>query len=212
MTHSLHRRGTVEDLRGDYVLLVTPAIGFNHEGKKAALQKVVDIVFDVGPNNIASIEATGTIYTGTTKDDIKNNIHDKGRVRCCFDSREKMAEVIKRLGEADLGLSITVSGLIDEVVPMAKAAGFEPHTINLSLGIHGNTGCLPSERVLEITSMCGHGLVATNLAKAMIKEVKAGRKSLEDAAIKLAQPCFCGILNVERAKQILLAADISDAE
>ncbi|MGE5620145.1 MAG: hypothetical protein ACM3US_12915 [Sphingomonadaceae bacterium] len=212
MTHSLHRRGTVEDLRGDYVLLVTPAIGFNHEGKKAALQKVVDIVFDVGPNNIASIEATGTIYTGTTKDDIKNNIHDKGRVRCCFDSREKMAEVIKRLGEADLGLSITVSGLIDEVVPMAKAAGFEPHTINLSLGIHGNTGCLPSERVLEITSMCGHGLVATNLAKAMIKEVKAGRKCLEDAAIKLAQPCFCGILNVERAKQILLAADISDAE
>ncbi|MHB0870733.1 MAG: hypothetical protein ACYC5J_14970 [Chloroflexota bacterium] len=212
MTHSLHRQGSVEDLKKDFVLLVTPAIGFNHEGKKAALQKVVDIVFEVGPNNIASIEATGTIYTGTTKDDIKNNIHDKGRVRCCFDSREKIAEVIKRLGEADLGLSITVSGLIDEVVPMAKASGFEPHTINLSLGVHGGTGCLPSERVLEITSMCGHGLVATNLAKAMIKEVKAGRKSLEDAAVKLAQPCFCGILNVERAKQILLAADAADAE
>ncbi len=203
--------GTVEELRNDYVLLVTPAIGFNHEGKKAALQKVVDIVFEAGPNNIASIEATGTIYTGTTKDDITNNMHDKGRVRCCFDSREKMAEVIKRLGEADLGLSITVSGLIDEVVPMARAAGFEPHTINFSLGVHGNVGCLPSERVREITTMCGHGLVATNLAKAMIKEVRAGRKSLEQAAVKLAQPCFCGILNVERAKQILLAADESDA-
>jgi hypothetical protein len=55
--------------------------------------------------------------------------------------------------------------------------------------------------------MCGHGLVATKLAKAMIKEVKAGRKTLDEAAIKLAQPCFCGIFNTERAKQILLAAD-----
>ncbi len=207
MTHSLHRRGPVEELRDDYVLLVTPAIGHNHEGKKAALQKVVDIVFEVGPNNIASIEATGTIFTGTTKDDIKNNIHDKGRVRCCFDSREKMAEVIRRLAEADLGLSVTVSGLIDEVVPMARAAGLEPHTINLSLGVHGNTACLPDEKVLEITAMCGHALVATNLAKAMMKEVKAGHKTLDEAAIKLAQPCFCGIFNTERAKQVLLSAE-----
>jgi len=212
MTHSLHRLGSVEELRNDYVLLVTPAIGFNHEGKKAALQKVVDIVFDVGPNNIASIEATGTIFTGTTKDDIKNNIHDKGRVRCCFDSGEKMEQVLRRLAEADLGLSITVSGLIDEVLPMARRAGFEPHTINLSLGVHGNTGCLPGDRVREITTMCGHGLVATKLAEAMIKEVKAGRKSLEEAAVKLAQPCFCGIFNVERAKQILLAAGDAGAD
>ncbi len=212
MTHSLHRRGSVEELRNDYVLLVTPAIGFNHEGKRAALQKVVDIVFEVGPNNIASIEGTGTVFAGTTKEDIKENIHDKGRVRCCFDSREKMAEVIKKLAEADLGLSITVSGLIDEVVPMARAAGLEPHTVNLSLGVHGRSGCLPSERVLEITTMCGHGLVATNLARAMIREVKAGRKTLEEAAVKLAQPCFCGILNTERAKRILLSADAADAE
>ena len=207
MTHSLHRLGTVDELRDDYVLLVTPAIGHNHEGKKSALQKVVDIVFEVGPNNIASIEATGTIFTGTTRDDIKNNMHDKGRVRCCFDSREKMEEVIKRLAEADLGLSVTVSGLIDEVVPMARSAGLEPHTINLSLGVHGNTGCLPDEKVREITTMCGHALVATNLARVMMREVKAGRKSLDEAAIKLAQPCFCGIFNTERAKQILLTSE-----
>src|SRR5512138_2983750 len=207
MTHSLHRRGSVEELRDDYVLMITPAIGFNHEGKTEALRKAVDIVFEVGPNNIASIEATGTIFTGTTKDDIKNNMHDKGRVRCCFSSREKIADVVRRLHEADLGLSIVVSGLIEEVVPMAKASGFEPHTINLSLGIHGNTSCLPDEDVLEITTMCGHALVANNLAKAMMKEVKAGRKSLDDAAIKLAQPCFCGIFNTERAKQILLASE-----
>ncbi len=211
MTHSLHRQGSVEDLRNDYVLMVTPAIGFNHEGKKEALQKVVDIVFEVGPNNIASIEATGTIYTGTTKDDIKNNIHDKGRVRCCFDSKAKITEAVRKLKEADLGLSIIVSGLIDEVVPIAKSVGLEPHTVNLSLGIHGKTSCLPNSRVLEITSMCGHGLVAGNLAKAMIKEVKAGRKTLDEAAVKLAQPCFCGILNTERARQILLSAGVADA-
>lgn len=202
----------MEELRGDYVLLVTPAIGFNEVGKKASLERVLDIVFDVGPNNIGSMESTGTVFVGTTKETMKESVHDKGRVRCCFDSKEKMAEVIRRLGEENLGLSITVSGLIDEVVPMARDAGFEPHTINLSLGIHGKAGCLPSESVMEITSMCGHALVASNLAKAMIKEVKAGRKSLEDAAVKLAQPCFCGILNTSRAKQILLAASEADVE
>jgi len=211
MTHSLHRRGTAEELRNDYVLLVTPAIGFNHEGKADALRKVLDIVFEVGPNNIGSMESTGSIYSGTTRETMLASMHDKGRVRCTFDSREKMAGVIKRLGAADLGLSITVSGLIDEVIPMARGAGFEPHSINYSLGIHGKTGCLPSEPVLQVTSMCGHGLVASNLAKAMIKEVKAGRKSLDEAALKLAQPCFCGILNLERAKQILLAAGEADA-
>lgn len=207
MTHSLHRRGAAEDLRDDYVLMITPAIGFNHEGKTEALRRAVDIVFEVGPNNIASIEATGTIFTGTTKEDIKNNMHDKGRVRCCFDSREKIEQVVRKLKEADLGLSIIVSGLIDEVVPMARKLGLEPHTINLSLGIHGNTSCLPDDDVLEIATMCGHALVANNLAMAMMKEVKAGRKSLEEAAIKLAQPCFCGIFNTSRAKQILLRSE-----
>ena len=207
MTHSLHRTGSVDELRDDYVLMITPAIGHNHEGKTAALCKAVDLVFEVGPNNIASIEATGTIFTGTTKDDITNNMHDKGRVRCCFSSREKIERVVKLLKEADLGLSIVVSGLIEEVVPMARSVGYEPHTINLSLGVQGNTSCLPDDKVLEITTMCGHALVATNLAKAMMKEVKAGRKTLDEAAIKLAQPCFCGIFNTERAKQVLLAAE-----
>jgi hypothetical protein len=212
MTHSLHRLGTREELRGDYVLLATPAIGFNHEGKTEALRRIVEIVFEVGANNIASIEATGTIFTGTTKSDIIDNMHDKGRVRCCFDSRERMAEVIRRLGEANLGISITVSGLIDEVVEMARDAWFEPHTINLSLGVHGNTGCLPGEREREIASMCGHALVASNLAKAMIEEVRTGRKGLDEAAVKLAQPCFCGIFNTERAKQILGSAALATSK
>jgi len=34
MTHTLHRRGCIEDLHEDFVMLIMPARGFNLEGRK----------------------------------------------------------------------------------------------------------------------------------------------------------------------------------
>ena len=125
MTHSLHRRGSEESLENDYIILVTAAYGYNHEGARDKLLQVLDVVFEAEPDNLGSNE-TGTIYSGVTLDEIKENLTDVPRVRCCFASKEKMFKVIRKINEMDLGLSVVISGLIDNVVDMANELDLKP--------------------------------------------------------------------------------------
>lgn len=201
MSHSLHRRGDSCSLKDDFVLLITPAVGINHEAAGPKLWQILDIVTEVGPNNIGSYE-TGTIYSGVTIEDIRNNMPETPRVRCCFDSKEKMFETLKRIQELDLGLSVTISGLNDDILDMCQELDIEPHSVNYSLGIHGATEKLPPEEVLEVLTMCGHGMISKNLIQKAIVEVKNGKKTPEEAAVMVAQPCICGIFNVTRATKL----------
>lgn len=61
MTHSLHRKGTKENLAKDFVVLVTPAVRINHEGSKEKLIAILNKILELQPTNIGSYE-TGTIY------------------------------------------------------------------------------------------------------------------------------------------------------
>jgi hypothetical protein len=201
MTHSLHRRGSACSLKDDFVILVTPSVDVNHLGSGPKLWKILDIITDVGPNNIGSYE-TGTIYTGVTIEEIKVNMPETPRVRCCFDSKEKMFEVIRRIKEEDLGISIVISGLNDDILDMCQELDIEPHSVNYSLGVHGATELLPTEEVLEVLTMCGHGMVGKNLVSKAIDEVKKGKKTPYEAAVMVAQPCVCGIFNVSRAERL----------
>jgi len=202
MTHSLHRRGCVESLKNDYVILVTPAVGINHEDAGPKLWRILDIITEVGPVNIGSYE-TGTIYTGATVEEIKANMPETPRVRCAFSSKEKMLEVLRRIKEEDLGLSVTVSGLIDEVLDMSNQLGIKPHSINYSLGVFGRTDLLPAEEILEFVTMCGHGMISQHLVVKLIEDVRRGKKTIKQAATLMAQPCVCGIFNTDRAEELL---------
>ena len=51
--------------------------------------------------------------------------------------------------------------------------------------------------------MCGHGMVAAKLSKAVIRRVKSGKMTPEAGAKLLAQPCPCGIFNTDRCEAIL---------
>jgi hypothetical protein len=201
MTHSLHRRGSACSLKDDFVILVTPAVNVNHVGSGSKLWKVLDIVTEVGPNNIGSYE-TGTIYTGATIEQIRSSMPETPRVRCCFDNKEKMLDVLKQIKEEDLGLSVVISGLNVDILDMCQQLDIKPHSANYSLGVHGATELLPPEEVLEILTMCGHGMISRDLVAKAIDEVKRGKKTPHDAAIMVAQPCVCGIFNVARAEKL----------
>ena len=125
------------------------------------------------------------------------------RVRCCFDSKEKMFEVLKRIKELDAGLSVTISGINEDVLEMANKLDIKAHSINYSLGIFGRTELLPPEEVMEFITMCGHGMISKDLVIKTINDVRKGKKTLRDAAKIIAQPCVCGIFNVNRAEKIL---------
>jgi len=54
-----------------------------------------------------------------------------------------------------------------------------------------------------LTTMCGHGMIGTNMARKMIDWVKEGRRTPEQAVTYLARFCSCGVYNPSRAKRIL---------
>ncbi|HMM20684.1 MAG TPA: hypothetical protein PKA10_08075 [Selenomonadales bacterium] len=202
MTHTLHRRGSEESLKNDYVLLVTAAAGINHQGSKAKLQRVLEVVWEMGPANIGS-QHLGTVLQGYSLEEIKNSLNEVPRVRCSFASREKMHAVIKRLKELDLGMSVTVQGPTADILEMCREFGIQPHSVNLSLDIWGKKDELPPEEILEFVTMCGHGLISQHLVKKVIEDVKKGKKTPKEAAVLIGQPCVCGIYNPERAEELL---------
>jgi hypothetical protein len=202
MTHSLHRTGSIESLKDDLVFLSQPAMGINSAGAVEKFKRITDLLFEVGPANIGSYEA-GNVFTGITAEDIKKRLKENSRVRCAFDSKEKLKKVLAILKEEDLGICITVSGLIDEIRDVAREVGLNLHSINLSCGVHGHLERLPEPEIMEITTMCGHAMIGASMVRKMILDVKRGRRSMDDAVAELAKPCVCGIFNPVRARRLL---------
>lgn len=198
MTHSLHRRGNSEELKHDYILLVTAASGINSQGSKDKLRQILDLVWEIGPINTGSNE-TGTILSGVSIEEIKAGFTQVPRVRCLFNSAEKIKEAIKRLQELDLGMSVAVSGPRKDIEEMCKEYGIKPHSVNFSLDIWGRKEKLPPEEILEYITMCGHGLISKALVVDTIEKVKAGKLTPEKAAIRMGSPCVCGFFNPDRA-------------
>lgn len=89
-----------------------------------------------------------------------------------YDSEEKVKKVLKELKEVDLGLSVVVSGFYEEIFKLLSEVGLSPHTVNLSLGVWGRTERLPPQEVLEITTMCCHGMISPYHVNKMIKEIE----------------------------------------
>lgn len=204
MTHSLHRQGSAESLKKDYVMYARCSRGFNMATAEPQVKRIVEIVFDEGPNNSGASTERANMANGTwTRERALASQKDTHGFICCFDDREKMKRVLKRLKEEDIGISIVVSGLIDEVMGMAKELGLKPHTINLSLGIRGKKELLPGPEVMEFTTMCGHALVASSLVEKALADVREGKKTMAEAARMVGEPCICGIVNLARAEALL---------
>jgi hypothetical protein len=124
-------------------------------------------------------------------------------IHAVFADRETLQECLRDLAAADVGVSVVVSGLYDEVLDACEESGLTPHTVNLSLGIHGRTDRLPAPEVLEITTMCGHAMISAALVRKVLEDVEIGRSSAEEAARELSRLCVCGIFNPERAEAVL---------
>jgi len=120
-----------------------------------------------------------------------------------FTDLETLRQVIEELIEADLGLSINVSGLLDEVQACCRKAGIGRHSVEHSLGVWGAKDRLPERENLEVNTLCGHGLVSFNLIRKMVEYVRLRRLTPKKAANILARCCECGAFNPVRAEQLL---------
>lgn len=213
MTHTLHRQGSRESLEKDYSVLALVARQFDlatEERKASAVQRlqgICDTMANHSPANLGSLYVQdGTYAHGKATEEIRAGLKPNGFVLCVYDEKEKLKGVLSELKEKDYGISITVSGLIDEVFGTCEDIGLQPHTISYSLGVWGKKNLLPRMELLEITSMCGHAMTSANLVNRAIDEIKAGKKTAEDAAVEIARPCACGCFNTARAAELLKQA------
>jgi hypothetical protein len=202
MTHSLHRRGEWDDLREDFVVLGCPATGVNKKGSAPKTQKFLSICYKHGPINLGDMK-TGNLYN-TTMDDILANVTDGTIVQCTFDNRDKIVALLKELKDRRPGISIIISGVTDVVQGCMNEAGLGPiHSLEYSLGTWGNTDRLPDYPVLKLVTMCGHAMIASDLVRKMVRDIKRGRRTVEDCAREMAECCSCGNFNVTRGERIL---------
>jgi|Deesub1362B_J571_1020462.scaffolds.fasta_scaffold00262_10 acyl-CoA synthetase (NDP forming) len=209
MTHTLHRQGDEESLKKDYVVLAMAHKGLNSDGAGDKLRKIADIMHSHNPVNMGIMGPTkdgraACMVRGVTLEEIKEAIHDGSILHAVYTEKETVNKVLEDIKKTDLGISIVVSGLFNEVFSILNENETPlPHTINMSLGVHGKIDLLPEPEVLEISTMCGHGLVSHNLVRDRMEKVAKGKMSAEKAAKDLASQCVCGIFNPERARELL---------
>jgi hypothetical protein len=180
VTHSNHRQGTRENLGNDWVMLSLP-----YRGPPAVMEKVERY------NQICR----------------RHHPINPDRPRAwyiwVFDKRENMQAALEELAEAELGLPVVVSGLFDEVAACCRRAGTAAHTVNHSLGFWGRKEKLPPREILEITTMCGHGLVAPGLVWHLAEKIRRDHVSAASACQEMRMVCICDIFNHVRAEELM---------
>jgi hypothetical protein len=207
MSHSAHRYGTREELQDDYVLFVRPCKKFDDaspEDRERTLRDtktLADIVHANGALNIGRTKP-GSLSQGLTYEEIMSAKAMNGFMSV-FDNKKIVAEVLGALREKDTGLSVVVSGPMEDVFDICRQNGLQPHTVLCSLGIWGKTERLPSEDHLRIMTLCGHSMISEALIDDCVDQICAGSLGIAEAAQKLAKPCPCGIFNVQKTMKIL---------
>jgi len=132
--------------------------------------------------------------------------HDPGPravVHVVFTNKQELVNAVQEVKQADLGLSVVISGIFEDVFKVCEQVETGPHTVNLSLGTWGKTEQLPLEPILSLVTMCGHSMISRHLINHLIERVKEGEMTPEQAAIEMGKQCTCNIFNVERGAQIL---------
>lgn len=200
MTHTNHRVG--DHLEEDYIILIMPSRGINVEGSGPKLRRYLEMALENGAIKIGDARLGNEYHQGSVEK-VLENMEDQAVVQAVFKDKTTLVKALKAYKEADLGLSVVVSGLFDHVGECCKEVGLERHTINQSMGRWGNTDRLPPMEVLQLNTMCGHGMVAVGLINEVIEDIKSENCTIEEGAERLFAPCMCGIFNPHRAALIL---------
>ena len=217
MTNTLHRYGTRQTLEDDYIVFAMAAKGINDRNSTEKFRRFLEIAMRHRPVNLGDATKGGIFRPSKglnplahwfRKDErdaeaMAEAIEGPTVISAVFDNPESMVAFLREVKEADLGLSVNVSALTDRADELAREAGITRHSVEYSLGFFGALDKLPDRNVLQISTMCGHGMVSFGLAQKMMDWVREGRRTPEDAARYMARFCTCGIFNTTRAARII---------
>jgi hypothetical protein len=179
------------------------AVGVNDEGSEEAIRESFRIAQKYMSANIGDLRNGNIHMKNLDVETFIKRATDRSIVHIVFSDKSEAFKCIRALKEADLGISVVLSGLFTEIFDNCKKIAVTPHTVHYSLGVFGKTDLLPDEDVLSITTMCGHHQVSHRRVEKIIEEVRKQKKTIEEAGRELAQTCVCGVFNPKRAEQII---------
>jgi hypothetical protein len=200
MTNRLHRTGSIESLKNDYVIAVTTSKKVNRAGSAPKIKQFIRICLNHHPVNMGELKQGNVHQDDIDIEKLVANLEDGANVNAVFADLDSLQKVVEELVETDLGLSIFISGLLDEVQQCCRRTGIERHSVEQSLGIWGAKDLLPDRQTLEFHTMCGHGMVSFNFIRKMIDYIKLRRLTPKKASRILAKCCVCGAFNPARAE------------
>ncbi|HPI98855.1 MAG TPA: hypothetical protein PLV56_08925 [Synergistales bacterium] len=205
MTHTLHRMADTychDSKTKDIVVLSMASGGHNREGANIKLTGIFRILNKYHPVNLAD-DNRGGVLTGLKPEEIIEQATDKAYMGAVFTDYATLRDVLSDIKKEDLGMSVVVSGEFNSIFPILKEIGLKPHTVSISLGVFGKKELIESDEILAITSMCGHGMVTPELVRELITQIRSGQTTAEEASLKMAEGCTCGIFNPGIAAEIL---------
>jgi len=217
MTNTLHRYGSAESFDDDYIVFATPSNGKNDVDSIPKLKKFLEMALPFKPVNIGDPVHGGALRpsrelqtSANWKRDftpdfraVIDGINEPASVVAIFDNQLAAEQFLKVAAEADLGLSVNMSASVEGAEECFKFAGITRHSVGYSLGFEGATEKLPNTQILTLSTMCGHGMISSSLAKKMVDWVKEGRRTPEEAVTYMTRFCSCGVFNPVRAKRVL---------
>ena len=216
MTNSLHRYGKPDSFDDDYIIFAIPSRGKNDEDCIPKLKEFLKICAKYKPSNMgngneASLNPGKNLgpaihwkrKASPDWDAVIDGVNKPGTVAAVFPSEEQAEACFREIVEADFGLSVNISSSVENAKKVGECCGIRRHSVEYTLGFNDPHDHLPNSQVLELSTMCGHGMVSFNLAKKMIDMVREGRRTPEKAAETLVRFCPCGIFNPDRARRLI---------
>ena len=217
MTNTLHRFGPASSFRDDYVVFAICSRGKNDKDALPKLRQFLAMAIPFKPVNLGDARHGGCLrpsnemspFNHWTRDmtpdleEVVRGLDAPTTVAAVFDNRAAAVDFLKKVKEADLGMSINISTSVENAEACCHEVGIPRHSVGYSLGFEGKTEKLPNTQTMLLSTMCGHGMVSHSLAKKMIDWVKEGRRTPEQAVTYMARFCSCGVFNPSRAKRVL---------
>jgi len=229
MTNTLHRYSqhyafdatlNPEPVRDDYIVFAMSSRGLNDDNLVEKYRTFLSLALKHNPVNIGDATKGGIFRPRqdmnptahwrrdqrADAEQVLAGIDGHTTVAAVFDSYDAMKKFVAELKAANLGISINISAPMDEAERCCEAAGITRHSVEYSIGFRGRVDKLPDATTLELSTMCGHGMVSANFAKKLLEWVKENRRTPEEAARYMARFCICGVFNPTRAERIIKRA------
>ena len=226
MTNTLHRYSEhyaqerpphPAPVANDFIVFAMATRGINDDGLVEKYRAFLRLALKHKPVNIGDATKGGMLRPRqdlnpiahwardqrAAPEEVIAGIEGHTTVAAVFDNFEAMTAFVRDVRSARLGISINISAPIGDAEKCCRESGITRHSVEYSLGFCGRVDRMPEGTVLELTTMCGHGMLSANLVKKMIEWVKENRRSSAAVARTMARFCSCGVFNLSRAESIL---------